>query len=354
MPGDTLPPPLVDAIRSSALKLKERQTALDARARELEAYKARLEQERAELEARTARIAADREALDKERQGLEDVKASMARDLAALNETRDRLTKDEEEFRRASQGIDEREKLLRGNEDRVSRLAQEFTAQMKDSESKLHDLLERGEALTKLQTDWLAAVEARGKELRTLGEEMNVRQTEIVRQYESLGSLKGILKDELQRLLAEHEILSTKEKTILEAEKYLASALQIEATALDQDDAPAPAPTPPPAPEPAVLPPAPEPTPPPEAPAAQEAVPVQEEIVREPEPKPKVTKEQVTERLSKAVEAWKRARDAGWKVGDIRKTVKAARDAIEDGDYDRATGLVVEILEGLQATAPAR
>ncbi len=99
--------------------------------------------------------------------------------------------------------------------------------------------------------------------------------------------------------------------------------------------------------------PAPEPTPQP-APTPEPAPLAQEEIPREPEPKPAITKGEATERLSKAVEAWKRARDAGWKVIDIRKTVKVARDAIEAGDYERAVRCATEILEPLQAAAAAK
>jgi hypothetical protein len=157
-------------------------------------------------------------------------------------------------------------------------------------------------------------------------------------------------------LLGELETLKAKETSLVEAENFLASALEIE-RGMSQDPAPVtPAP-------PAMEPPAPEPTPtpeppaptvaPPEAPAAPVPVQVEEELPPS-EPKGRATKGEATERLSKAVETWKRARDAGWKVTDIRKTVKSARDAIEGGDYDRAVRLSVEILEQLEAVAPAR
>ncbi|HYM39757.1 MAG TPA: hypothetical protein VEY12_06410 [Thermoplasmata archaeon] len=358
MPNETPPPLLVDAVKASALKLKEKQAALEARAHELETLRARLDQEHAELDTRAARLAADREANDRERQGLDDVRASMERDLGAINKAREKLAEDEEALQRAAVAVEERERLIKGDEERVARLAQAFTGQMKDSESKLDELLQRGEALMKLQTDWLASVEAREKELRTIGEEMHVRQSEVVRQYESLAALKGGLKEELHRLLAEHEMLSSKEKSILEAEKYLASALEIEVANFDREESP-PQPITPAAPEPVAQPETPEPTPaatpePAQEPPVAVAPSVQEEIPPEPEAKPRATKGEATERLSKAVEAWKRARDAGWKVVDIRKTVKAARDAIEGGDYERALGCTAEILEQLQAAAAAR
>jgi hypothetical protein len=84
------------------------------------------------------------------------------------------------------------------------------------------------------------------------------------------------------------------------------------------------------------------------------AVPLQEEVPEEVEAKPQATKAEAMERLAHAVEAWKRARDAGWKVGDIRKTVKVARDAVDAGDYEDAIRLAMDILDQLQATASAR
>jgi len=80
----------------------------------------------------------------------------------------------------------------------------------------------------------------------------------------------------------------------------------------------------------------------------------QEEIPEEIEVRPSATKAEAMERLARAVEAWKRARDSGWKVGDIRKTVKVARDAVDAGDYEEAIRLAMEILDQLQATASAR
>jgi len=363
MPSDTIPPHLVDAIKASASKLKDKQLALDARAKELDALKARLDQERADLDARAAKIAAEEKALEQERQGLDDVRASMERDLGAINEAKDKLARDEEAAQRAIKALEAREKIIQGDEERVARMTQEATGRMKDSGSNLRELLERGETFVKLQADWLAAVEAREKELRTISEELRARQVEFARQQETLVSLKGSLEDEINRMLAEHETLTTKEKSILEAEKYLASALQIEG--LDGGEQPAPeappaapvvpvAPEPPaPAPEPQPAAPA-EPTPQPEPVAVQVNVPVEEEMPPVVEAKPRPTKGEATERLAKAVEAWKRARDSGWKVTDIRKTVKFARDAIENGDYERAILFAGEILEQLQAATPAR
>ncbi len=357
MPSETQQPLLVDAVKASALRLKEKQAALDARARELDVLKARLDAERADLETRAKKVAADREALDRERQGLDDVRASLERDLAAINEGRDRLAKDEETLKRALKGLDERENALRADEARVRRLEQAFAGPMKEAEARLHALVEHEEELTQAQKDWLAAIEAREKDLQGIVERMHARQTEVVQQHESLAAVRAGLKGELERLLDEHERLSAKEKNILDAEEALAQALQLEGFDLPQSPAPAASSAAQAAPEPVAAPAAPEPAPEPApqpAPAAAPAVTVQEDLPPEPEAKPRLTKGEATDRLARAVEAWKRARDSGWKVTDIRKTVKAARDAIEAGDYERASRCAAEILEQLQATAPAR
>jgi chromosome segregation ATPase len=354
MPSDAHSVGLLDAAKASASKLKDRQSALDARARELDALKARLEEERADLESRAAKITADAQAIGRERQALDDTRASMEKDLASINEGRDRLTKDEERLHREREALGERDRSIKAAEERVERLEQAFASQMADSESKLHALLERAEEQMKAQTKWLEAFESRETELHAIREEMHARQNEIVRQHDSLAALKDSFKEELNRLLAEHEALASKEKSILEAEKYLASALQIAESDLAGEEKTAPPMPVQSAPEPVEEPTSAEPTPSPGPVATPEEMPVQEEIAEQPDAKPRSTKEEAVSELARAIEAWKRARNAGWKVSDIRKTVKLARDAIDAGDYAGAIAFAAEILDGLKATPTAR
>ncbi len=352
MPKDT-PPPLVDVVKASASKLKEKQAALDARAKELDALKARLEAERADLDTRAKKMAADEEAIAREKQGLGDVRADLERDLAAINEGRERLKGDEVTLQRALKALEEREKTVKADEERVQQLEEAFAGPMKDAESRLHELVEHERELTSLEKDWLTSFEAREQELRTITDQMHARQAEALQQHESLSGLRNELTTAVERLLQEQEKLAAKEKTLLDAEAALASALQFEDEEIMRDEPPAePAPTPAPVPpEPAAAPLAPEPAPQPEPePVTAPVVSVQEEPPEEPE-KPRLTKSEATERLARAVEAWKRARDSGWKVTDIRKTVKAARDALESGEYERVERYAAEILEGLQAIA---
>jgi chromosome segregation ATPase len=348
MSSDTPAPHLLDAVKASASKLKEKQSALDTRAKELDALKTKLDAERTELEAEAARLTADRQAVDREREALQDTGASMEKDVATINDSRDELAKDQERLESAWKALEERERTMKADEERAERLEQAFAGRMKESESNLHNLLERAEGLVKVQANWLKAFDEREKELRTISEELHTRQTEFGQQHDSLAALKGAFKDELDQMLAEYEALTIKEKSVWEAEKYLASALQIAEGDRGEQRAPV---GPPPAMVPA------EPVAPPLVPESVEpptAVPLQEEVPEEVEAKPQATKAEAMERLAHAVEAWKRARDAGWKVGDIRKTVKVARDAVDAGDYEDAIRLAMDILDQLQATASAR
>src|SRR5574340_828637 len=289
MPTDAPSPHLLDAAKASALKLKEKQNALEARAKELDALKPQLDAQRADLENRAAKLTEDQRAIERERQGLEDVRASMERDLAAIAAGRDKLTRDEERLQATMKSLEDRERTIQENGERVARLEQAFRVQMTESESKLQGLLGREQELLKLQADWLAAFEGRTAELRSIGEGLQARQAEFVQQQGSLGVLKDAFKGELNRLLAEHEALATKEKNILEAEKYLASALQMAERDVEEEETPAPVPptTAPPesAAHPAEPEPSPEPTPVAEAVAAPIAVPVQEENPQAVDPK---------------------------------------------------------------------
>jgi len=354
MSSDTPPPRLLDAVKASASKLKEKQSSLEARAKELDVLKAQLDAERVELESRAAKLTTNREDVEREKEGLQDVRASLERDLAEINDGRDKLMRDEERLQSALKALEERERTIKADEERVERFEKAFTGQMTESESRLNNLLEREEELIKLQANWLVAFETREKELRTISEEIHTRQSEFAQQHDSLAGLKDAFKNELHRLLAEHEALATKEKSILEAEKYLASALQItEADLKGGEGSAMPLRTPAP-PEPTSPPSPPEPSRVPETVATPAAVSAPGEVPEETADKPRATKAEAMERLARAIEAWKRARDAGWKVADIRKTVKSARDAVEAGDYEGASHLATEILEQLQAIEPAK
>lgn len=72
------------------------------------------------------------------------------------------------------------------------------------------------------------------------------------------------------------------------------------------------------------------------------------------EAKPRVSKAEALDRMTRALETAKRARDAGRNVSEIRKSLKLARGAFESGDYDSAVRLADEILRELEAALLAK
>ena len=70
--------------------------------------------------------------------------------------------------------------------------------------------------------------------------------------------------------------------------------------------------------------------------------------------KPKVSRAEALDRMTRALENAKRARDAGRNVSEIRKALKQARAAFESADYDTAARLAEEILKELESLALTR
>ena len=70
--------------------------------------------------------------------------------------------------------------------------------------------------------------------------------------------------------------------------------------------------------------------------------------------KPKVSRADALERMTRALETAKRARDTGRNVSEIRRALKQARAAFESGDYDTACRLADDILRELEAVPVPR
>src|SRR5207249_4150585 len=107
-------------------------------------------------------------------------------------------------------------------------------------------LAKREEELIKLQNERLNALEAREREMLKISEEMYARQKESAAQHDSFVELQTTLKDELYHLASEREKLAVKEKSLLEAEKYISAALEasgIEIPEEPETKAPPPPPT---------------------------------------------------------------------------------------------------------------
>ncbi|HYT00784.1 MAG TPA: hypothetical protein VEO20_08990 [Thermoplasmata archaeon] len=384
MASDKPSPMLLDAVKASASKFKETKNALDARQRELDATKAELDAQRADLEKQFARLRVERDDFQRENEVVLASRATIERDTANARIERDRVAAEEKRVQDWAHALTEREKTIKDAEERLKHLEAEMMDHMKEAEGKIQALVEREELsaqreraladtidrvvtmergfadrdkklakreeeLIKLQNERLSALEARERETLKISEEMYERQKESAVQHESFVGLQTTLRDELNALASEREKLAMKERSLLEAEKYLAAAL--EATGIDMvtEETEVRSPPPPPAAE----------ARPPRPPMATQASTVmaaspsetlRHELLEEEEgDKPKVSRADALEKMTRALETAKKARDSGKNVSDIRKALKQARAAFESGDYDTASRLAGEILRELEA-----
>ena len=348
MPTEQAQPFLVDAVRASASKMQGMKAALDARAKELDALKVQLESERQDLEKRAARLEGERRAIEGDREEVRAARASADHDLATIRADRANLSAEQSRFQDAANDLGAREKALREAEINVERLDQEMIGRMREAEAKFLAIVNREEELVNLQRDWLVAFETREQELRTITEQMRARNEESSELHGSLAHLESIFRDETDRLAAQRRELAAKEESLLQAQRYLATVLE----GADVGPREAERPSPPPADEP----PAPTESPPPPMPISAATVPepVEAENTPEPEPRPTVARAEAMDRLTRAVEAWKRSRDSGRNVGEMRNTLKIAKDALQAGKYETAIRLATKVLDDLQPAVLAR
>src|SRR5712692_9316764 len=381
-------PYLVDAVKASASRFKETKNALDARQKELDARQAELEAQRADMERNAARLSAEREEFQREKDQVNTSRAAIDRDLGTIRMEREKFGGEEKRIQEWSRALSEREKAIKEGEDRQTHLDGELSGHLKESEAKINSLLERDELaaqreraladtieklvmmerglaerdkklarreeeLVNLQSERLNALEVREREMLKISEDMHARQRESAAQHESFVELQDTLRQELLRLADERERLAGKEKSLVEAEKYLAAALEASGIEFMPPEE-VKAPPPPPASEPRA------PKPPTGAPAPMRSTePFREDIFEEEgreaaESKPKVSRADALERMTRALETAKRARDQGRNVSDIRKSLKQARAAFESGDYETASRLAEEILREIEAIALTR
>src|SRR5467141_3671359 len=376
MASDKPSPFLVDAVKASASRFKETKNALEARQKELDARQAELESQRVEMDRQAERLRTEREDFQKEKEQVNAGRTSIDHDLATVRMDRERVGSEEKRVQDWARTLNERERATKENEDRVKRLDLELSSHRKDSEANIQSLVEREELaaqreraladtierlvgmergvldrdkklakreeeLIKLQNERLHALEGREREMLKISEEMYARQKESAVQHESFVELQETFRQELIRLASERERL---------AGKYLAAALEasgIEVETPPEIEVKAQAPPPPPASEPRP------PKPPVAAPAppSRPADSFRDEIFEEDhnESRPKVSRADALERMTRALETAKKARDLGRNVSEIRKVLKQARAAFESGDYDTASRLAEEILRELEA-----
>src|SRR5437773_65079 len=314
MASDRPSPFLVDAVKASASRFKETKNALEARQKELDAREAELQTRAADLERQAERLKGEREEFQKDKEQVTAARATIDHDLGTVRVEREKSGAEERRVQEWARTLNDREKAIKDNEDRVKRLDMDLSGHLKESEGKIQALLEREE---------LAAQRERA------------------------------LADTIERLAG-------KEKSLIEAERYLAAAL--EASGIDVAPEEERSPPPPPMGEPrAPKPPVPQPTAPPNAPPPiippiRTGESLRDEIFEEEhaESRPKVSRADALERMTRALETAKKARDLGRNVSDIRKVLKQARAAFESGECDTASRLAEEILRELEAIALAR
>src|SRR6266511_3065009 len=187
-------PALLDSVKASATKFKEIKSTLDARQRELETLKSDIESQRGELEAQVNRFRSEREEFEREKGQVQAARSLAERDLAGARIDREKISTEEKRVQDWARTLNEREKAIKEAEDRLRRLELELTDHLKDSEGKMQALVER---------EQLSAT-----------------------QHESFVELQTTLREELTALASQREMLAVKEKSLLDAEKYLAAALE--------------------------------------------------------------------------------------------------------------------------------
>src|SRR5881296_556047 len=368
MASDKPSPVLLDAVKAQASKLRETKNALDARQKELDTLRAELEARNAALENQATRLKSERDEFAQERDQVIAARTSMDKDIAGIRMERDKASAEERRVQDWARTLNEREKgltdHLKESERKIQALVEreELSAQRERALADTIDrlsVMERGmadrdrklakreEELIKLQNERLNSLEAREREMLKISEEMYSRQKESAAQHDSFVDLQTTLKEELISLASEREKLAVKEKSLLEAEKFISAAL--EASGIEIPDEPeTKAPPPPPASATEMRPPRPPATQ--AQPPAPPMEPLRDEIFEEEpsESKPRVSRADALERMTKALETAKRARDTGRNVSEIRKVLKQARAAFEGGDYETATRLATDILRDLE------
>src|SRR5947199_338403 len=372
---------LLDAVKAQASKLRETKNALDARQKELDALRAELDTRSAALESQAARLKAERGEFAQEKEQVVAARSSMDKDIAGMRMERDKASSEERRVQDWARTLNDREKGIKDREDQVKRLEHDLTDHLKESERKIQALVEREELsaqreraladtidrltvmergmadrdrklakreeeLIKLQNERLNALEAREREMLKISEEMYARQKESAVQHDSFVDLQTTRKEELISLASEREKLAVKEKSLLEAEKYITAALEASGIEIPMETE---SNNPPPAPAPEIRPPR-----PPAAQAPPPAPPMEsmrDEIFEEEsrEAKPRLSRAAALERMTKALETAKRVRDTGRNASEPRQVLKQARAAFEGVDYGTATRRASDSLSDLEA-----
>ncbi len=383
MPDETPQILDLDVLRASATKFKEMQAALEARRSELDELEARLEAERISLGGRALAIESARAALRRGPEKLAQARVRLDQDSAALQADRLAIADRRERLQALIPLLEDRDRLLREAEDHLTRRSDELAVRVQKSEARLRILaerekivtqreqdleervtrltvmgeaiglrekkvLEREEEFIRRQNETNAALDTREKQVTSFCEAMAAVAAEAAQRTESYAGMKVVLEEELDRVTVARESAVAEEEWLREAQEILTGT--IGTWGADPEANPSFAgPSPPSEP----LRPGP-PTSLPIFPEAQSAsTGFEPEGFAVPEPKVSTMKAGAVGRLTQAIEAWERARAAGWNVSELRGHAKSARQALASGDYEGAMRSATTILTRLQGSPAA-
>src|SRR3990170_469032 len=378
------------AIKAKVDKLKEAQTQVDAQKKELDVERRKLDADKRELAKMEQALEALKEDLDRRDDELSRREGELGKDRKSLHDLQEKLAGEDNRLKEWSKALQNTEQQIESLQDKAKSERDEVGARLAEANAKIVSLVEReelvasreaaladslervtkiGESIAgrektiaaqqedfiRLQNERVASLQRREEETSALMETFNKRMKEQEGQFTNLSTMEQTLKSELEKLAKERARLVVKERNILEVERSLASAL--EATGIEWEpagEAPAKASPPPPPRAAGERPPAPEPArgaPPPPPPKQKETL--EQEFEKVVAGSGKATKADAIDRMNRALEIAKRARDAGHDVTEVRRILKAARTAFEGQDWEEAVRLSDQILERLEPSPAA-
>ena len=375
---------IVSAAKAQVEKLKEAKAQVEAKRKELEADRRTLDSDRREFAKMQQALEELKADIDRRDDELKAREADLSKENKALREAQDKLGAEENRLKEWARALQVTEQEVKDLQTKARMEREEIAAKLSEATAKVAALSERQELIAKresalaesvdrlskiqesiaarekalttheeefirLQNERMAALQRRDSELTAVMETLTKRMRDQEGQMAALIAMEQSLRLELEKISKERDRLVDKERSIAEVERGLASVLEasgIEWAATPSAAKESPRPAKPAAEKPF----APEPPktsalpPPPKHIAARESEPQ-----TAPAPVAKATKTQAVDRMNKALESAKKARDAGQDVTEIRKILKDARAAFEEQNFDEAIRLSGKILDVLSS-----
>ncbi len=369
----------LDVLRASATKFKEKQAALEARVKNLDELETRLDAERISLGGRALAIESVRAALRRGPERLAQARLLLDQDASGVASDRLAIAEKQKRLQELVPLLEERDRLLHDAEDRLARRSDDLAVRIQKSEARLRilgerekvvterereleervmrlsamgdaiglreeKLIEREEEFIRRQNEITAALDTREKQVTVFCESMAAAAAEAIQRTESYAAMKAALEEELDRVAVARESTVAEEEWLREAQEILTATIGSGAESegiqsfatpglsleLPRVDLPASDPVVPETQTPAIT--------------------LGSDEMAVPETTGSRMKEGAVGRLAEAIEAWERAREAGWNVSELRGHAKSAREAFVSGDYEGAIRSATTILTRLHAS----